>query len=580
MENKNISAFRDARFGMFIHFGLYSILGGRWHGQRMDYIGEWIQSQFRIPNDEYARLAEQFNPHCFNADEWVKYAKDAGMAYIVFTAKHHDGFAMYHSRVSRYNIVDTTPFGRDVLRELAYACRRHDIKLGIYYSHCLDWHEHDGADPGAAAGKNFGMSWGNDWDFPDYQRKDFSRYFEQKTKPQIKELLSEYGPVFLIWFDCPLQITPEQGLELRSMVKTLQPDCLINSRIGHNLGDFGSLSDNQHPAGQTTFPLESPNTLNHTWGFKKDDHAWLSATQVVSDLAALSDKNVNYLLNVGPRPDGRLPEASVDILQETAEWRRTENVVIQNTRPNPFPQSFPWGWCTVNGNSLQFFVRDWSRTLTINGLRNKIRSCTVPFLQQGESVKISLPEYCDSLLPVIKVEFEGELDIDQRLIPQNGVIELMPSKSLIHHGTMESRIGVPPALGAAAEILEEGDKCLIDSSGALTQWHHAGDGASWQIYVPEGGKYEIAAITENRRHSAPWVGGRTVEVKFSAQTLKAELKADENINSDYYCSAVSKFGSFNVLPGESGTITFKTLGITNREAINMNLLAVRFQRIM
>ena len=576
MGNKNISAFRDASFGMFIHFGLYSIPGGRWHGQQMDYIGEWIQAQFRIPDAEYAKLAEEFNPFFFNADEWVKSAKDAGMAYIVFTAKHHDGFAMYHSRVSRFNIVDATPFGRDILRELAYACKRHNMKLGIYYSHCLDWSDPDGGDPGPDSKKNFGMSWGNDWDFPDHKAKDFSRYFEQKAMTQIKELLTEYGPVFLMWFDCPLQITSAQAQKLQSMVKTLQPDCLINSRIGHNMGDFGSLGDNQHPAGQTEFPLESPNTLNHTWGFKKDDHNWLSARNVVSDLAALADKNVNYLLNIGPRSDGKFPEASIDILKEVAEWRRSNGVIIQNTAANPFPQSFPWGWCTASGNTLQFFVRDRHHRLTVNGLRNKIISCTVPFSQHGERVELSLPEHDNSLLLVIKIEVDGNPDIDQRLIPQNGVLILAPARGEVMHGKNATiGNGGDTRMGPAAEIIAENNSCSIDKSGALTQWHHPGDGLCWQISFPEAGSYKIEAITENRCHSMPWEGSRRVRLEFSGRQLEAELKESKRFESPCYARAASEIGVFEVSADTSGILKLTTSNINSPAAINMNLTALK-----
>lgn len=164
----------------------------------MEYIGEWLQARFRIPDAEYAALAEQFDPTAFDAEEIVRRFRDAGIRYVVFTAKHHDGFAMYHSRVSRFNIVDATPFRRDPLAELAAACRKFGLRLGIYYSHCLDWHEKDGGDPGPDAPKNKGMSWGNDWDFPDREAKDFDTYFREKAIPQLTELLSRYGEISLL----------------------------------------------------------------------------------------------------------------------------------------------------------------------------------------------------------------------------------------------------------------------------------------------------------------------------------------------------------------------------------------------
>ncbi len=239
---------REARFGMIIHWGLYAIPAGEWQGRQMDYIGEWLQSRFRIPKTEYEQLTAQFNPTGFNADEWVRLAKRAGMKYLIFTAKHHDGFAMYHSEADRYNITEATPFARDPLLELAAACQKYGVKLCVYYSQALDWHEPD-AGGGDAGNDNYGMSWGNDWDFPEQATKDFSRYFEKKVKPQLRELLTRYGPLGLIWFDCPFTITRAQCEELAEMVRSLQPDCITNSRLGNGLGDYGSLGDNMIPAG-------------------------------------------------------------------------------------------------------------------------------------------------------------------------------------------------------------------------------------------------------------------------------------------------------------------------------------------
>lgn len=200
----DIAAFREARFGMFIHWGLYSQLGGRWKGQKMDYIGEWIQSRYRIPNAEYAQLAKEFNPVKFDADEWVRQAKGAGMEYVVFTVKHHEGFSMYATKVSDFNIVEATPFKRDVFGELVAACRRHGLKVGIYYSQSLDWHERDAADPlptekgRRSSLANHGMSWGNNWDWPDSSQKDIGKYLKAKVYPQLKEILTNYGEIFVI----------------------------------------------------------------------------------------------------------------------------------------------------------------------------------------------------------------------------------------------------------------------------------------------------------------------------------------------------------------------------------------------
>lgn len=314
--------FREARFGLMVHWGLYCLPAGEWNGQRMHYIGEWLQSRFRIPNAQYRRLAQAFNPILFDADEWVRLAQDAGMRYIVVTSKHHDGFAMYHSAASAFNIADATPFRRDPIAELADACARRNMKLGLYYSQDLDWSDPDGggyhspADNGAAAGKG-GMSWTNDWDFPDKAAKDYTRCYENKIKPQVREILTQFGDLCLIWFDTPKTISPAQSRELADMVHHFQPDCLINSRIGNGMGDYASMGDNEIPNDHKTGGLyETPATLNDTWGYKSFDNNWKDAKKVLAIKQHLNERGINYLLNVGPDALGRIPGPAVDILRE------------------------------------------------------------------------------------------------------------------------------------------------------------------------------------------------------------------------------------------------------------------------
>ena len=578
MDDNNILNFKHARFGMFIHWGLYAIPGGRWKGKRMDYIGEWIQSHFCIPNAEYAELAEQFNPMYFNANDWVKCAKDAGMSYIVFTAKHHDGFAMYHSRVSSYNIVEATPFGRDVLRELAYACKQHDMKLGIYYSHCLDWHDPDGADPGPDPSKNFRMPWGNNWDYQDFDKKDFSRYFRNKAMPQIRELLTEYGPVFLMWFDFSLQISNEQCTELRELVKSLQPDCLINGRIGHNMGDFGCLGDNQMPVGNTGYPLESANTLNHSWGYKKDDHNWIDAPTLIGNLLSTIEKDVNFLLNIGPRADGRFPEASLDILSELGIWRKNNKFSVQGNGPNPFPQTFSWGWCLSLGNTLQFFIKNSRREITVFGVRSNVKFCNCKFRQDGTKLCINLPLHEDELPFPVTVEFAEKPLIDQVLTLQDGVLILSPVTGEIICGTTEGKWGENVSFGPAAEVFTEDDKCFLSDDGTLTQWHHPGDGINWTLNIPEAGTYEINVITTNRLHSSPWVGNRIIKLEFAGQIIEKELKSDQMLDSAYYSSAVSRLGVIDLSMSVGETFKFTTQTITNSKAIDMNLTSIEITK--
>ncbi len=320
---KNRVWFKNAGFGMMIHWGLYSLLGGEWRGKRMDYIGEWIMSKYEIPIKEYEKLASAFNPIYFDADEWVLSAKAAGMQYIVVTAKHHDGFALYHSKADAYNAVDATPFGRDIIRELADACKKHGIKLGLYYSQCIDWHEaHGGAYSEAFDHSNFGMSWCNDWDFPDRDQKNYRICFEKKIKPQVRELLTEYGDICLIWFDTPIDIPEECSKELYDMVKKYQPNCLVNSRIGNDMGDYVSLGDNELPDAYTDALIEAPITLNHTWGYKSFDNDYKSPEEVRKILEKCRKCGANLLLNIGPDALGRLPAPALDTLHALQDIER------------------------------------------------------------------------------------------------------------------------------------------------------------------------------------------------------------------------------------------------------------------
>lgn len=218
---------------MFIHWGLYAIPAGIWNGREVPFPSEWIMKNARIPNAEYTKLAGKFNPVSYNAGEWARLAKDAGMKYLVITAKHHDGFAMYDSKCSTYDIVDVTPYKKDPMKELAAACEKEGIVFCFYYSQLQDWHHPDAV--------------GNDWDFPDTEKKCFERYIEEKVKPQLEELLTGYGPIGIIWFDTPYEMPRKYCEQLVDFIHSIQPDCIINGRIGYGLGDYRQMGDNSIP---------------------------------------------------------------------------------------------------------------------------------------------------------------------------------------------------------------------------------------------------------------------------------------------------------------------------------------------
>ena len=328
--------FKEAGYGMMVHWGLYSLLAGEYRGRITDNYSEWIQSRFQIPNAEYGRLAQAFNPVFFDAEEWIRLAKDCGMKYFVVTSKHHDGFAMFRSKADRYNVVDATPFGRDVVAELGEACYKHGLRFGLYYSQDLDWHERHGGGYRSNHLKTAGTTWDNSWDFPEEDKKDFSICFENKIMPQVEELLTGYGELCLVWFDVPMTLSEAQSRRIYEAIKRYQPDCLINSRLGNGAYDYVSLGDNEIP---DEIPSETANvdfnevngfkpspyglyetaaTLNDTWGYSAHDHHWKTPEQIVGIRRKLQSMGVNYLLNVGPDGLGRIPARSEQILRDAA----------------------------------------------------------------------------------------------------------------------------------------------------------------------------------------------------------------------------------------------------------------------
>ena len=408
--------FREAKFGLFIHWGIYAVPAGEWKGQPIKGIGEWIMNRAKIPVKEYEQLAAQFNPVKFDADAWAQLAQDAGMKYMVITSKHHDGFAMYHSRVSKYNIVDATPFKRDPLKELAAACARRGIKFGFYYSQAQDWHEPNGA--------------GNTWDFGPDDKKDFDQYLRDKAEPQVKELLTGYGPVCLIWFDTPRMMTRERSQRFIDIVRSMQPACLIDGRLGSE-GDYRSMGDNRIPDTVVTEDWEVPATLNHTWGYKKDDNDWKAPEELTFKLVDIVSKGGNYLLNVGPTAEGVIPQPSQDNLRAVGRWLKVNGESIYGAGPTPFGEELgarvdnkfvaKTDWrCTTKPGKLFIHVFKWpAGALELKQVKSKVnkaylladvRRTPLKVRQTGEAVTVALPrEAPDKMDSVVVLEAVGRV---------------------------------------------------------------------------------------------------------------------------------------------------------------------------
>jgi alpha-L-fucosidase len=336
--------FQDARFGMFIHFGLYSIPAGVWNGRRMgrnDY-AEWIRYQLYwpethpIPKKEYDALLTEFNPTGFDADAWVREAKEAGMRYMVITTKHHDGFALWHSKISDYNVVTATPFKRDIIAELVTACRQQDIKVGFYYSHWQDWEFPGGGLPS--------------WEVQQPGDKEVDHYWTAKCLPQARELLEMFSPD-LFWFDswgedCKTYLTRKRLDSLITMIRSIQPDCLINSRIGCEEGvDFISNDDNHFPDKNLGTPWETSGTFNESWSYHRLDTSWKPASQILRHLVDNASRGGNYQLNVGPTGEGVFQPEAVSRLREIGTWMRAHRTAIYGTSPAKYPEP-SWGRLT------------------------------------------------------------------------------------------------------------------------------------------------------------------------------------------------------------------------------------------
>jgi alpha-L-fucosidase len=399
---------RDARFGMFIHWGLYAVPAGTWQGKQVPSIGEWIMHNAKIPVAQYQQLAPQFNPTDFDAHQWVALAKAAGMKYIIITAKHHDGFAMFNSKANSFNIVAATPFKRDPLRELAIECKKQGMKLGFYYSQDQDW-----TAPGGAA-------WDGHWDKA--QDGDFAAYLHTKAIPQLKELLTNYQPFpVVIWFDTPTKdMTPELAGEIVTLVNKY-PNLIWNNRLGGGYdGDTETPEQEIPPRGFPGRDWETCMTMNDTWGYKSYDSNFKSAEVLLHNLIDIASKRGNYLLNVGPDAKGDIPQPEVDRLKAIGKWLDINHEAIYGTGPTAFGDedgsSSPtekdkdgkpvwvdkWAWrCTTKPGKLYIHIFQWpDATFHLDKVEKQVSNAylladpqhkALRFSQKGSAVDVSLP---------------------------------------------------------------------------------------------------------------------------------------------------------------------------------------------
>ncbi len=420
-ETDRMEWWRDARFGLFLHWGLYAVPAGEWNGKTNHEV--WIRESAQIPLEQYEKFTTQFNPVKFNADEWVKLARDAGMKYIVITSKHHDGFCMFDSKETNFDII-STPFRRDILKEMSVACAKQGIKLCFYYS-IMDWHHPDYLPR---------RKWESDR--PD-AGADFEKYISY-MKNQLTELLTNYSKIGVLWFDGEWESTwtHQHGKNLYEYLRKIQPDLIINNRVDKGrrdnagmtadssfCGDFGTPEQEIPPKGLPGVDWESCITMNGTWGYNKNAQDWKSSQNLVRNLIDIASKGGNFLLNIGPTSEGVFPDSSITRLKDIGSWMRVNGEAIYKTEASPF-EKLEWGRCTqrVSGNETILYLHlfEWPRNgnLVVSGLTNHIIRAyalsdpskkELPFEKAGTNLSINLDNLTQSkYATVVVLEIEGK----------------------------------------------------------------------------------------------------------------------------------------------------------------------------
>lgn len=510
MDDSRMNWWRDARFGMFIHWGLYAVPGGTWNGKQIGGAGEWILNSAQIKVADYEPLLKQFNPVKYDARAWVRIAKQAGMKYIVITSKHHEGFCQWDTQQTDWKVTNT-PFKRDVLKELAAACKAEGMKLGFYYS-IMDWHHPDYLPR-------------RGWDPRPGVQADFDRYYNY-MKAELKELLTNYGPVAVLWFDGEWESTwnHKYGEDLYKFVRGLQPNIIVNNRVdvgrggmgdsGVRYGDFGTPEQSIPANGLPGVDWETCMTMNDTWGYVSFDQNWKSPTTLIRNLIDIASKGGNYLLNVGPQPDGQIPEPSAFRLQEMGKWLKKYGDGIYGTTAGPLKKPMPWGRITRKGSRLFFFVYDRNATkLELPGfygeLRN-VRKLDQPelkgdYLQGRDAGSVILPRgNYDPIATVYVADVRGQIKVEQvpQRVDRNGEFLLQAADAEVTGGNAQY----------------ESDK------RAIGYWTSLEDRVSWYIEVPAPGDYRVVvqqasdpsngadasySVVANRS----WVAGKVLPTK-------------------------------------------------------------------
>lgn len=551
--DKRIKWFKEARFGLFIHWGLYSAAEGRWKGHETPGIGEWIAAKEKIPANEYEKLADKLTCDKFEPQYIARLAKEAGMKYCVFTSKHHEGFAMFDTEYDDYSIVKRTPYAKDAAKEIAEAMRGEGITPCFYYSHALDFHEKNAR----------GNTWDND--IPEEER-DFKGYINGKCKTQIKELLSNYGKIGMLWLDVPRGMTDELANDIYSFIKEQDPDCLVNGRIMFDpkYGDFGCFGDNQIPAAKPQECWETAATMNNTWGYKCDDHNFKSPEELIELLCELLSKGTNLLLNVGPKPDGSLPEESIYILKEIAKWYKVNSEAVQGTDASPYDCELSFGGASVKDNNLYLYLYAPTDSIELYGLCGKVKRVSVlggeqlDFYQKDclhiDTSKTEFGKY----VCVLKAEFDSAPSCPKGIFEQENGLVFLPAAlcKVIKNSDVSTAKSLAGDAATEAENanLAAAEDMTVNVAGITENWTDEKNYIEWEFEARDEGEYDVCLYSIAQKYEK-WVGGHKVHVECNGKrTDECALKEDRisrGANRKYFAETGSDIGVVSVKKGKN-----------------------------
>jgi alpha-L-fucosidase len=471
----------EARFAMFIHWGVYAVPAGVYQGKSDEFNqGEWIMNHSKIPVAEYKKFATEFNPVKYDPEAWVKLAKDAGMKYIVITSKHHDGFALFDSKVTDWDVVDATPYGKDLLAPLVAACRREGIKIGFYYSQSQDW-----CHPGGAAADwvhSPTLKWTGSWDKAQFG--DYDKYLDEIAVPQVKEILTRYGDIDILWWDTPMHMTPERIAKFQNVVSDY-PNLITNNRLARDVKGDTETPEQHIPA--TGYPgrrFEVCMTMNETWGYRSDDHNWKSAEELILTLSDISSKGGNFLLNVGPTAEGLIPQPSIDRLLKVGAWMKVNSEAVYGTKASPF-HFLPWGKATMKDQKLYLHVVEWPengmlglplRNTALKAYPLKNQKSGLKIKQYANKIEIMVGEKDpDDFLPIIVLEFKGEASVlpipTAGKIPKTSSVDTSAQVTALFDNDPKSKWMAAPGEKTAWIEIDLEDETGIFNLSMIEPWH-------------------------------------------------------------------------------------------------------------